>query len=88
VRLKKGEVIMQITVYSSESCIFCRQLKEWFLSEGIEFENRDISKEKKFHDEFVAHGGTGIPLTIFEKSNGDINKITGMNKNKILEALK
>mgnify|MGYP000214397854 CR=1 FL=1 len=79
---------MKITVYSSESCIFCRQLKEWFLSEGIEFENRDVSKEKEFYDEFIAHGGSGIPLTIFEKPNGEINKVSGMNKSKILEVLK
>jgi glutaredoxin len=79
---------MQIIVYSSESCIFCRQLKEWLLNEGLEFENRDVSKEKTYYDEFIAHGGTGIPLTLFKMPNGELKKITGMNKNKLLDALK
>jgi glutaredoxin len=84
----KGEILMQIIVYSSESCIFCRQLKKWLQSEGIEFENRDVSKEKSYYDEFIAHGGTGIPLTLIQKPNVELKKISGMNKKKIVDALK
>ncbi|NNU94552.1 glutaredoxin family protein [Geobacillus sp. NFOSA3] len=52
---------MEIVVYSTKNCIYCKKQKEFLMGQGIEFEERDIHENEEYFREFKALGGYGTP---------------------------
>lgn len=75
---------MAIALYSTPSCGYCRQAKDWFKQRNIRFEEYDVSRDQRRADELVRKSGQmGVPVI---DVNGRI--IVGFNVPAIEQALK
>jgi len=73
-----------IKVYSTPMCPYCYTLKEFLKENGFEFEDIDVSKDKKSLDEMIEKSGQmGVPVI---EIDGEI--IMGFDKEKICKKLK
>jgi glutaredoxin len=72
----------QVIVYSSNTCTYCKQLKQYLNEQSIAFEERNIDVNDAFIDELQALGVSSLPVTLI----GD-NKILGFNTTRIQKAL-
>lgn len=74
---------MIVKIYSTPSCIYCHNLKEFFKEKNIEFEEINVAEDKEALKEMIKKSGQmGVPVT-------EINDkvIVGFNKEKISEML-
>jgi len=72
-----------IKVYSTPMCPYCYTLKEFLKENGFEFEDIDVSKDKKSLDEMVEKSGQmGVPVI---EIDGEV--IVGFDKEKICKKL-
>jgi glutaredoxin 3 len=70
---------MQIKVYSTPQCPYCKMAKEYLSSKGTSFENIDVSNNQEAADEMVKISGQmGVPVIVF-----DGQPIVGFDKTKI-----
>lgn len=52
-----------ITIYSTPSCPFCVQAKEFMQSKGVTFEEKDVTKNPAWVQEMIQKSGqTGVPV--------------------------
>lgn len=73
----------KITVYSTPTCHFCHMAKDFFTSQGIVYEDFDVSRDLEKRKEMVEKSGQmGVPVIII-----DNNLIVGFNKPQIVELL-
>jgi len=73
-----------IKVYSTPMCPYCYTLKEFLKENGFEFEDIDVSKDKKSLDEMIEKSGQmGVPVI---EIDGEV--IMGFDKEKICKKLK
>jgi len=74
----------KVRVFSTPTCPYCIAAKDFFKEEGIEFENIDVSQDRKAANEMVEKSGQmGVPVIII----GDNEPIVGFDKDKIKELL-
>jgi len=52
----------RLTLYSTSSCVHCRQLKQWLKKHRIPFREMDIQRNPRALRDFQRHGGRGVPL--------------------------
>ncbi|ASA97435.1 MULTISPECIES: glutaredoxin family protein [Anoxybacillus] len=78
---------MEIIMYSTKHCIYCKKQKDFLSEKGIAFEERDIHENEEFFQEFKDLGGYGTPFTIIKENGNIVSKILGFNQNKLLEKL-
>jgi len=67
-------------IFSTPSCGYCRQAKDYLRSLGVSVNEKDITKNPRYMQEFERRAGahSGVPV-IFLKGT----KIIGFDKNKI-----
>ena len=69
----------KVTVYSTSTCPYCIQAKQFLKEQGIEFENIDVGVDQKKAQEMVQKSGQmGVPVLDID---GEI--IVGFDKAKI-----
>ena len=74
---------MNVIVYSLPVCPWCIKVKEFLKKNKIEFEEKDISNNKKYTEEMIKKSGQrSVPVI---EINGKI--IVGSNEDKLKEAL-
>lgn len=61
---------MKIIVYTRNFCAWCEEVKDLLNKNKIEFEERDIAKNKEFLDEMVKKSGQMLVPTL--DVNGEI----------------
>ncbi len=72
-----------VKVYSTPMCPYCVTLKQFFKEHNIEFEDIDVSQDKKASDEMIEKSGQmGVPVV---EIDGEI--IIGFDKEKIVKLL-
>ena len=70
---------MEIKVYSTPTCPYCRMVKDYLKVKGVTFVNYDVSQDKDALDEMVKLSGQmGVPVVVI---NGEVT--VGFDKNKI-----
>ncbi len=75
---------MEVTLYSTPTCPWCKRLKEYLKEKKVSFKDLDVSKNDKARDQMVEKSNQmGVPVTDI---NGTI--IVGFNVEKINNALK
>lgn len=75
---------MSVIVYSTPTCSFCHQLKEYLTENKIEFEDIDVSSDNDKAQEMIHKSGQmGVPVLDVD---GEI--VIGFDKKKINEILK
>ncbi|MDF2959571.1 MAG: NrdH-redoxin [Paenibacillus sp.] len=72
----------QVIVYSSNTCTYCKQLKQYLNDQSIPFEERNIDTNDAFIDELQAMGMSSLPVTVIGET-----KILGLNPTRIQKAL-
>lgn len=75
---------MQITVYSTPTCPFCKQVKEFLGEQKVEFKDIDVSEDQKLAQEMIDKSGQmGVPVIDID---GEI--IIGFDQPALKKALK
>jgi glutaredoxin-like YruB-family protein len=55
--------MLQVKVYSTNSCIWCRKAKEFFQKHNIEFEEIDVARDQNAAREMIEKSGQmGVPV--------------------------
>jgi len=74
---------MDIKIYSTPTCPYCKLAKQYFSSKGLSYQDVDISENKEALSEMVKLSGQmGVPTIVI---NGQI--IVGFDKARIEELL-
>ena len=75
---------MEVTVYTTPSCGYCKAEISWLEELGIEHTTKDVVKDPSARKELLelVPGATGVPIT---SVNGTI--IRGFDRPKLKEAL-
>ena len=59
---------MKITVYTTETCPFCKQVKEYLKENKIEFKEVDVGADPEKAKEMIELSGQmGVPVIILDK---------------------
>lgn len=75
---------MSVTVYSTESCPWCKKVKEFLKENKVKFKSIDVGKNQKAAQTMIKKSGqTGVPVI---DANGTI--IVGFDKSKLKKSLK
>jgi glutaredoxin 3 len=70
---------MEIKVYSTPTCPYCKMAKEYLTSKGISYQDIDVSKNQEASQEMVkVSGQMGVPVIVI---NGE--PIVGFDKARI-----
>ncbi|MEJ2568414.1 MAG: glutaredoxin domain-containing protein [candidate division WOR-3 bacterium] len=73
----------KIIVYSTPTCPYCNLVKDYLNQKGIEFEEKDVSKDREAAREMIKKSGEmGVPQV---EINGKIR--VGFNRDAIDEEL-
>ena len=74
-----------IKVYSSPTCSYCNQLKDWLKEKGVEFEEFNVFEDEEARDSIVKKSGQmGVPVSLIADENGENEEIVlGFDQDKI-----
>ncbi|MSU54212.1 MAG: NrdH-redoxin [Candidatus Staskawiczbacteria bacterium] len=73
-----------ITIYSTPTCVYCNNVKEYLTKNNIQYQEIDVSLDEKELEKMVAISGQmGVPVIDID---GDV--VVGFDKEKIDELLK
>jgi len=73
----------KVKIYSTPTCTYCKQAKAFFKEEGIEFEDIDVSIDKKAAEEMVEKSGQmGVPVIVI-----DGKMVVGFDREKVEEMI-
>lgn len=79
---------MNITIYTTATCGFCRMLKSYLDSKDIPYEEKQADLDQKLAEELYNKSGQlGVPFTVIEKDDGSEEKVLGFDRPKIDAAL-
>ena len=68
-----------ITIYSTPTCPFCRQAKDFFATHGASFVDYNVAEDEMRRDEMIEKSGQmGVPVI---EINGEI--VVGFDKNRL-----
>lgn len=68
-----------IKVYTTEDCVYCHALMEWFDEQGIKYEEHHASEDPTI---------AGVPVTRIDLKDGKTAEILGFDRPAIKKALK
>jgi glutaredoxin len=76
---------MQITIYSTTTCPYCKMLKDYLTSKTITFTEKlvDINEEAQKEMASVSGGFLGVPFTVIVKDDGTKDTVLGFDQGKI-----
>lgn len=79
---------MNVTVYSTTTCPYCKMLKNYLSEKNVDFQEKLVDQDDAARDEMMeASGGfLGVPFTVVEKE-GEKETIIGFDKNKVNQVL-
>jgi glutaredoxin-like YruB-family protein len=79
---------MNIKIYTTTTCPFCKLEKEYLDSKGIKYENVFVDQDGDAAKKMIEESGQmGVPFTEITKEDGSLVKILGFDKQKLNEAL-
>ncbi len=76
---------MQVTIYATSTCPFCKMLKDYLASKNIAFTEKLVDSDETAQKEMadVSGGFLGVPFTVVTLDNGTKETILGFDKGKI-----
>ena len=70
---------MEIKVYSTPTCPYCKMAKDYLSSKGVLYQNLDVSADKDAAEEMVrVSGQMGVPVIVV---NGQV--MVGFDKSRL-----
>lgn len=81
---------MQVTIYSTTTCPYCKMLKDYLTSKSVVFVEKLVDQDDSIRNEMTAESGgfMGVPFTVVTKDDGTKESIIGFDKGKLEEMLK
>jgi glutaredoxin 3 len=75
---------MQITIFSTSTCPYCKMLKDYLTEKNIVFTEKMVDSDDKAREEMVAVSGgfLGVPFVLVTE-NGTKETIIGFDKGKL-----
>jgi glutaredoxin-like YruB-family protein len=79
----------KVTIYTTPTCIFCKQTKEFFRENNIIYEEKDVSQDAAAAQEMVAKSHQmGVPVSLITPdAAGEPRIIIGFDKQALTDAL-
>lgn len=54
---------MSVTVYSTPTCVYCKMVKKYFVSQNVQFSEIDVSRDREAAADLVRKSGQlGVPV--------------------------
>lgn len=79
---------MQLTVYTTKTCPFCKMQKEFFDSKGVKYQEILVDEHPEKIDEMInLSGQLGVPFTVINKEDGSQETVLGFDKAKFEQIL-
>ena len=80
---------MQVTVYSTTTCPYCKMLKEYLEEKGISFTEKIVDQDDAARDEMVKESGgfLGVPFSVIVKDDQTKETVVGFDKRKLNQLL-
>jgi glutaredoxin 3 len=73
-----------ITIYSTATCGFCKMLKSYLQSKGVDYEEKHADQDQAIAQELYEKSGQlGVPFTVITDENGKEENILGFDRHKI-----
>lgn len=80
---------MKITVYSTSTCPYCIQLKDWLDEQSIKYDAYDIETNPIAAQNMMRQTDQEVvPFTTIEYDDGKVEKLIGFNVHEFEAALK
>lgn len=77
-----------IKIYTSPTCTFCHQLKEWLQEKGVEFEEFDVFADEDARDFIVKKSGQmGVPVSLVTAEDSNEEVVIGFDTDKLTQLL-
>ncbi len=75
---------MQITIYSTTTCPFCKMLKDYLKTKNIAFVEKLVDQDDSAREELQRESGgfLGVPFTTVIKDNGTKESVVGFDQGK------
>ncbi len=75
---------MQVTVYSTATCPYCKMLKDYLREKSIAYTEKMVDTDEAAREEMMAVSGgfLGVPFTVVMK-DGSKETIIGFDKGKL-----
>lgn len=79
-----------ITVYTTNTCAYCLQVKKWLASKGLQYSEVNLDQHPERAQEMIELSGQmGVPVTLIEDAETSHKDITvGWDLPKLTEAIK
>ncbi|HZX50144.1 MAG TPA: glutaredoxin domain-containing protein [Candidatus Paceibacterota bacterium] len=72
-----------VLMYTTPTCVYCREAKEFFKEHNVEYEEKDVVQDEQARNDMIQKSGQmGVPVI---DVNGEI--VIGYNKKKLVELL-
>lgn len=80
---------MQITVYATTTCPYCKMLKDYLKSANISYAEKLVDQDDAAREEMskLSGGFLGVPFTAITKDDGTSETIIGFDKGKLSSIL-
>lgn len=80
---------MQVTVYTTTTCPYCKMLKGYLGEKGISFVEKLVDQDQPAQEEMMKLSGgfVGVPFTHIKKDDGSEKNIVGFDKGKVDQTL-
>ncbi len=81
--------MITVTIYSTPTCGFCKQLKEFLEDNNIEYEDFNVLEDKDALQEMqeLSGGSLSVPLIVFNKGEESQEIQNGFHPEKIRSIL-
>ena len=82
--------LVQIIIYATTTCPYCKMLKDYLTSRSISFTEKivDMDETAKSEMTLLSNGFLGVPFTVITKDDGTKETVVGFDKGKIDSILK
>lgn len=76
---------MQITIFSTTTCPYCKMLKSYLDEKQISYTEKLVDTDEAARDELAQESGgfLGVPFTLVVKDDGTKETIVGFDKGKV-----
>lgn len=79
---------MNIKIYTTTTCPYCKMEKEYLDSKGVKYENVFVDNDPTAAQQMLEESGQmGVPFTEVSGDDGNVVKILGFDKEKLNEAI-
>lgn len=81
--------LVQIIIYSTTTCPYCRMLKDYLSSKNITYTEKLVDMDEVSQKEMieVSGGFLGVPFTSIVKDDGSLDTVLGFDKGKLNSVL-